>query len=382
MSAVTLNESPADEAADRFPAHPAKTILLSLLALGLGIAISVTLERLRHDAFNGTYQTKVRSVAAPREARIAEWMIKPGSSVKIGQPLVRLADDRLDDLIAEQQRDVVTLRAELAQVEARVAVELDWRLRDINADVFETKLKSAHFLKQQYVTKLEGLAIQDLLKETDPLATQELESPALRPLVISTRKFDERRTRLLLEQEAALNTQEVAAAQVDLCEERLKQLEKLSAGLAEKIRSSSGIDVARARVEQAEQELKALEARRESLVIHADAVGMVGANQKLAGDVVALNDILVTLIDNEQPFVLAFVPAARLADVSTGRIVTLRFPNGRKGTGRVVDASLPTGHRAAGIALADVQTVPVQIVPEGSLWPTLPIGAAVEVRLK
>lgn len=382
MSTATLPESIDNEPVDRFPAHPAKTLLLSLLAFGLGIAISITLERMRHDAFVGTYQTRIRSVAAPRDARLAEWLVKPGAVVKLGQPLVRLADDRLDDLIAKRHRDVVTLRAELAQVEARLAVELDWRLRDLNEDAFETKLKSAHFLKQQYVTTLEGLAIQDLLKESDPLAAQELENPALRPLVIPTRKFDERRTRLLVEQEAAQNTQEVAAAQVKLCEERLTQLEKLTAGLPEKIRSSAGIDVAKARVDHAEQELKALESRRDSLVINADAVGVIGAYQKLVGDVVSLNDVLVSLLDDEQPFVLAYVPANRLADISTGKIVTLRFPNSRKGSGRVVDSSLPSSHPTAGVSSTDIRALPVQIVPEGSLWPSLPLGTAVEVRLK
>jgi multidrug resistance efflux pump len=382
MSTNSLSDLIDHDPADRFPAHPAKTVLLSLLAFGLGIAISITLERMRNESFVGTYQLKTRSVAGPRDARIAEWLVKPGVVVRIGQPVVRLADDRLDDLIAKQQRDVITLRAELAQVEARLAVELDWRLRDVNADVFETKLKAAHFLKQQYVTTLEGLAIQDLLKETDPIATQELENPALRPLVIPTRKFDERRTRLLVEQEAAQNTQEVAATQVKLCDERLTQLDKLAAGLAEKIRLSSGIDVAKARLEQAELELKTLESRRDSLVVTADAVGTVGTYRKLVGDVVSLNDVLVNLLDDEQPFVLAYVPAGRLADVSTGTTVSLRFPNGRKGTGRVVDASLPTGLATAGLSSTDVQALPVQIVPEGSLWPMLPLGTAVEVRLK
>lgn len=382
MSTDTLPAVTADTIDDRPPAAPGRILLLSLVAFALGIAISVGLERTRHDEFFGTYHVKAHVVTARREGRLAEWLVKSGAITKIGQPLVRLVDDSLDSALSRKQCEIVSLRAELAQAEAKVAVELEWRLRDVNSDVFETKLKSAYFIKQQYVTTLEGLAIQDLLKETDPIATQELENPALRPLVIPTRKFDERRMRLLVEQEAAQNTQEVAAAQVKLCDERLMQLEKLGARLAEKIRASSGIDVAKARLELAELELKALEAQRPSLFVTADAVGAVGSFQKHVGDVVSPDDVLVRLLDEEQPFVIARVPVTRLVDFPTGKVVTLKFPQGRKGSGRVVDSSLSISNLPDGLAPLDAKTLPIRIVPEASLWPKLPLNAAVEVRLK
>jgi multidrug efflux pump subunit AcrA (membrane-fusion protein) len=382
MPTATLSELAADPSADHFPAPKGRIILLSVIAFSLGITISVGLERMRHESFVGTFQAQVRVVTPRREARIAEWLVKPGAVVKIGQPLVRLSDDRLDDLVAKQQRDIAALRAELGQTEAKLAVELEWRLRDIHEDIFETKLKTANYIKQRYMTKLEGLAVQDMLKETDPVATQELENPALRPLIIPLRRNDERRTRLLLEQEAAQNTQETAATQVDLCEERVRDLEKTTGGLAEKVRSSSGIELVKARLEHAEQELKALENKRSALVVTAESVGVVGVYQKLQGDVVSANDTLVRLLDDEQPFVFTRVPAARLTDFLVGKVVMLKFPGGVKAKGKVVDLSLPISQPFDGLSLPDSQTLPIQIIPAGSLWPKLPLGAAVEVRLK
>src|SRR5579863_5584549 len=114
-----------------------RVIFLSLLALAAGIAATVGFESLRYERFPGFLQARMRNVAAARDAQIAEILVTSGSLVTAGQPLVRLQDAAFEQRLDAKKREIESLEIELAQNQARLEVELEWRRKNVLERIFE-----------------------------------------------------------------------------------------------------------------------------------------------------------------------------------------------------------------------------------------------------
>ena len=351
-----------------------------VLALIAGTGVAFWAERTRYERFSAYLQAKTHNVTAGREARIAKILVREGSLVTAGQPLIVLSDEILDERLAQRQREVNGLLAEIAQAQARVIVELEWRHKEIQTEIFDTKLKSANFLQSQFSNQIENLAYGEAVRELG--ATASVDDPVnwLQSLNLKDSTGEDRRTKTLLKQQAALNALEVSSAQVELCEERIRQLEKLSRELPEKIRRSNGVSIIEARLEQAQAELASLTRQKTALTLNSTGSGLVGIFHKSIGDHVHPHESIVQVIDEEQPYLVVQIPSQRVADFVPGTTVALRFPGGIKGKGRVQELPPQTSPYGLEKAVATVPFVNAHIAPAGTQWPNIPFGSVVEVR--
>ncbi len=378
QQAVTHESELHPPTAPRRPAPLTRVVLVCGLALAAGVATAALLESARYEKYAAVLHARGRTITAGRDARIAQVLVEPGQHVAPGQTLVVLIDERLDEQIRNRQREVAGLEAELAEAEAKLVVELEWRQKAIQAEVFETKIRSAQFQKRQFSNQVAGYACDDALGELgEPVQSADSRSDSWQPLLRESRIANDQRLALLLRQEAAQNEKEVSSAQVELCDERLKQLDRLGRELPDKIRNSMGIALLQTRLAQNRAELKSLEQQHKTLAIPSDGPGLVGVLQKEAGDLVSPREPIVQLWDEDQPYLVVRVPSLKIAEFTPGTLVTLRFPGNVAGLGRV--GSIPP--QTAPDARADngMPVVLVHIEPAGAMWPRPPYGSEVEV---
>src|SRR5579871_3766845 len=117
-----------------------RVLLLSMMALAAGVAAAFCLERWQYETFPGFLQARLRTVVSARDAQVSEILVTSGAVVVVGQPLVALKDPAFDLRIEAKQREVESLQIELAQNEARLEVELEWRRKNIDERIFDAKL--------------------------------------------------------------------------------------------------------------------------------------------------------------------------------------------------------------------------------------------------
>src|SRR6266446_4327412 len=91
----------------------------------------------------------MRNVAAVRDAQIAEILVTPGSLVTAGQPLVRLQDAAFEQRLDAKKREIESLEIELAQNQARLEVELEWRRKNVMERIFDARLRSLQALRHE-----------------------------------------------------------------------------------------------------------------------------------------------------------------------------------------------------------------------------------------
>jgi multidrug efflux pump subunit AcrA (membrane-fusion protein) len=347
---------------------------LAALSLLCGIAVVYQLDGARFERFEGHLQARSVAIAAPFPAQIERILAPTGTTVKPGDAIVRLKDDVLVAAVESAGQTVASLDKELVQTEAKYQVELEWRLRSIRAEMFETKIKSATFLKQKLSHQIEELAWKTVAEDEDAVA-----EPKSAGLIdhVGFRNVSPRDARVetLLKSEAAKNAEEVSTAQVDLCDRRLAELEKLERSIPDQVRKSIGIELIEQRLHDARQALATLEARQAGLTLTATSVGVVGVYQAKVGQQVQAHEPLVQLLDNDQPWLALEVPSARIAEFRAQEVVTLVFPGDVERKGRIEQIPPQT---SGGTASGDAVVV-VPVGPAGKLWPTVPVGSRVDV---
>ena len=106
----------------------------------------------------------------------------------------------------------------------------------------------------------------------DVLSTSEMvmfdeDSPVFKSLLLKSRVPAEHRMNAMLKHETADNAVAVSTVQVEICHERLLQLQKIKDELPNRVKQTAGVDVAEQRIAQAQATLARLEARREELKV-------------------------------------------------------------------------------------------------------------------
>jgi multidrug resistance efflux pump len=343
----------------------------------MGLALSTWLGEAVADSVPGTLQAKTISVAVARPAQVAELFVKPGQAVEPEAPLFRLADDRLATRLASKRREIIELTAELKRVEAAAEVDLEWRCRELQNEAFETQLKAAEFLQARVHHQVEQIAWREQLTGQDWWVGDVASDEWVQPIAFDADAPNPARLQALLKSDEAATSLESNAAQLALCERKLIELVELEARLANNVRISAGVDVAKAKLQRAEDELKALEEQEQALTIRSPGYGTVGGLTAQIGDVLAAGQCVVDLLDDDQRFLLANVPSASIARFQPGEQVGVRFPSRQRLQGAIV--AIPPQAQAA--EAGQDAMVPVRIAPSGKLWPKLPIGSRVRVEM-
>ena len=358
-------------------------MLLCAASLVAGIGVAKWLEVRGSVSYGGALQSRTTSITVERSARIQEILLVAGQRVVPGDKLLQLSDDRLASQIVDKQRELVELDAELKQARATADVELDWRRRELNGEIFQTQLKVSTIAQERTAKQVEQLAWQDHLENLQlNRSGPDLADAVLpvRSVLLDSPFTDERRLQAILREDAAAIAAEALATQVALCEQQLERLRALDKDLPEKVRVSAGVDLIETRITGTREELAALEKQREALTVISPAHGIVGTIHHRPGALVSAGDAIVELLDDERRHLIACIPTSAATKLRSGTKVELVFPGRQNRIGLVAAIpphAIPADQRSPS---ADSQ-VEVKIEPAGKLWPKLPVGSRVLVHV-
>ncbi|MEK6261508.1 MAG: HlyD family efflux transporter periplasmic adaptor subunit [Planctomycetota bacterium] len=366
------------------PATSRRMAILCLVALAAGIGVATWIEVRGATSYAGQLQARTTSVAAGRAARIASMTVTTGQRVVPGEKLLELADDRLTGQITAKKRELIELEADVQRVKATADVELEWRRRELQSELFQTQLKATSVSQEKLNKQVEQLAWQEHLtgRITDLDAGPSLVEAAspFRPIILNTHVMDERRVQAMLKEDAAAAAAESLAAQLTLCEQQLERLKKLGEDLPNKVRLSAGVELAETRLARVREELSSLEQQRESLTIVSPSHGVVGAVHHEPGDLVEPGSTIIELFDDDRRHLTASIPSSAVARLKPGTKLTLIFPSGYKRIG-LVAAIPPQAMSESSTEPSDDSQVAVRIEPAGKLWPKIPIGSRIKVQV-
>ena len=364
------------------PASPTRLLIFGLLALAGGLGFDHWLSDYGHHSFPARLAADVTTLTAPTDAIVSELLLSPGASVKPDDVVVRLQDQALERALVAKQLAVQTLQAELQQAEARSDVEIAWRQRELDSEMFETRLRLADCLQGQLMQNVAALAWEDFRKDRRAVTSTVSDEKLFTSMVIAGRGTDEQRVDAILREEAARNSAEMYAAQVEICETRISELESLRSALGVKVRRANGVDVAQARLNLATEELAALQQDELQLDLKANHFGRVGVYRHEVGDRVVAGDSIADVLDTTERHVVMQVPCDLVNLVSEGREVTLQFAGGemRRGIIRGIPPQTigPESIRSDK-QIADRSVVMLRVERIGQLWPEVPVGSNVTV---
>lgn len=353
-----------------------RIVLFGFLALSLGIGAAQLLDRDTGPQCLGELQGRRTFIVAEQPGIVASVLVSPGQIVKQGDPLFTLRDEALVTALTAQNNRITSLEAELARAQAQADLELQWRLRTLEAEICEIRLRSAGYLKEKFDFELQQTMLEDLLKEPK-VAALDLPQPIFRDVLETPRLTEPQRVARQLQAVVAQNAAEVSAAQVEICDSREKELSRLKAELPQQIARTMGVDVARGQLERAQAELAQLAREQSKLEVVASGYGKVGLLRVKAGDRVVAGDEIVELLDDSQRELLVHVPSRAVPRFGLGTVVQLSFPGNVERTGRVASVS-PQADR--GEQIDGDPVVLVRVEQTGAVWPKGPAGSQVRVH--
>lgn len=353
-------------------------LVILLIALIGGIGCAQWVRGIRVDSYVGSLQAPKTIVTARNDAIIQKVHVNEGETVGSDDVIITLFDRSLDRAWQAKQQQLAALEAELEQSNAKTEVELALRNKEIESEVFNAKLKSSQYLKEQYIHQITNLAWQDFLQDYDSISSNGSNEDVFRSLVYESRLPDENRITAMLRQESARNSAEVFAARVKLCEEQMAELKALQKKLPQQIRLAMGVEVIKNRLQQVRDELKQLESQREALQLKAGQYGTVGVFEKEVGDPIQKGTPIVELFDKEHPFLLVEVPSRKISLFEEGTEVNILFSGNLKGKGLVRKISEQAIRKPG----AHESVILVHVEPAGPLWPDLPMGTTVDITLE
>lgn len=355
-----------------------RAIIILVAALVGGISCAQWMRSIRVETYVGSLQAPKTVITAKNNAIIQEIYVKEGQIVSSGDIVVALFDHDLDQNWKAKQQELVALESQLEQSKAKTEVELALRNKEIDSEVFNAKLKSSQYLKEQYIHQITNLAWQDFLQDYNSVSSNGSTEEVFRSLVYESRLPDENRITAMLRQESARNSAEVFSARVKLCEEQMAELKAIQKKLPNQIRLAMGVEVMMNRLAQVNSELKQLESERDALQLKAGGYGMVGLFEKEVGDPVQNGASIVELFDKEHPFLVVEVPSRKICLFKKGTEVKISFSGNVKGNGvvqRISEQAIQKSGSSESVIL-------VYIEPAGRLWPDLPIGSTIDVSLE
>ncbi len=353
-----------------------RTVILGSLALAAGIAVMRQLDQQSRRSFAGRLQARVITLAADQAAHVREIHARTGQRVASGEPLCVLQACAKQNELQARKETAERLAQEARRLNATAELEIHWRRRELQAEIFQTQLKLASLrqenlhLQVAQVAWREQLSVQTVFSDTDVAPT------LFRSLSDSVSLLPEDRVQALLQEDAASAAAEATATQIALCEQRLLELRELEQSLERHIRLSLDIASAEQRHRDAVAALESVNETDEPLTVLSPGYGVIGEFRKQSGDSISIGDVLVQIVDDERRTVDVEVPSWAVVKFEPGQMVQLEFPGHEPRTGIVT--TIPPQTIAAETSTGDA-TVKLTIAPHGKAWPQLAIGSRVLV---
>lgn len=289
------------------------SVFLAALGIALFGKVEVTSESrgvLR--AAQGLYPVMV-----PVDSVVEKVHVAPGKLVKVGQPLFTV---RSEDLEAEKLEAMRTLEA----LRTRYAEETEVRARRFKAELALLEARTA-IQRRQVMAQAETIdRLRDRRAERKPLVDQGY----------AAKTEDEALQDELARAEQSRMELQAAQAQTGLEIEALKRTQETF--VAERDEA----------IHQAEGRLAAVDLRAGQQILVAPHGGRVEGVTVQAGEVIAANTQLATLVPSDSPgTAILYVPERDRAFLSDGVTVNLeadQLPRGEFGTARAIVRRVPT----------------------------------------
>ncbi|MCA9026723.1 MAG: HlyD family efflux transporter periplasmic adaptor subunit [Planctomycetaceae bacterium] len=371
VAAESLPENQTPE----LPAPIGRITIVGVLAIVAGVALVPLIMGGPSKSFPGQLTARIVPVTVDRAGVLTEWLVDEGDPIQIGDSLANVS---VSELVEERNRlkeDIARLTTDLERANAQAELDLEWRLKDINAEIFTARIQSAELLEEKYRHEMEQVALSDLLNDN----TTALWAP--RDSVydaVSLQKTDSPSSRLntVLRVEAANNSAVVCQAQVEMCEEQVELLEELKDSLPDRVRRSVGVDVIEGQLADAQARLDELMEDESATTISSEVIGQAGVFLREVGDHVFPGDRIVEIFDDVRRYVTVDVPSSHVDTFTVGKSVGLNFPGNIERKGRIVNVA----PQAITPGQGQESLVRVQIEPAGILWPSVPIDSQVMVH--
>ncbi|MFN0199355.1 MAG: HlyD family efflux transporter periplasmic adaptor subunit, partial [Planctomycetaceae bacterium] len=283
----------------------------------------------------------------------------------------------------EKIHDIEKLQGELEQAHARTDVELAWRTKALNDELFETRLKLSQYLQQKYDHDMNDVAWEDLVSQQAAVSKIDGEAGDVPAFFLDAGASDMHRLKFMLQKESYRNATEVCEAQVEICESRLKELEMLKNELPEKLSSAMGIKHLETQLQKNKSDVVELEQQRTIRQLTSAHYGTVGVFQHVEGELLTAGEPVVELLDQDRRYLEVQVPSQRIAEFSAGARVSLSFSGDVTRTGQIRSIPPQAKHSKGEFAMTNAVDIPVTLIidPVGLEWPRSPIGSTVEVTL-
>ena len=353
-------------------------VLISL-AFSAGTGLAWLLEWNGFQSFPGTLAARTTVITTDRVARVHEISVKTGQAVVPGDLLLQLVDVQLEDKLISKRREIAELETEIVRSRATAEVELAWRRRELQSEIFQTRLKEASLSQEKLNKQVEQIAWKEQLSNVDASINSTLSAVdhPFRSIYLDVHQPDERRLQAMLREDAAAAAAETLATQISLCEQQLKKLDELGQALEIRIRTSSGVDLAETRLTGAKQELASLQSKFQELTMNSPVYGTVAELKLQSGDQVPHGTSIIEILDESQPHVIAQFPVSSVTHLKHGSKVVLIFPANQQRIGIVTSIPPQTSLNISG----SESQLAVKVEPAGKLWPKLPVGSQVKVML-
>lgn len=365
--------------------HPANSIsraaLLIVPALLLSAILTATSSKSTAQLFDGTLTANTTRVIAPAGGTI-EWInVEAGSFVLPGHELFTLTDSDLDARLSESRERVQRIEATLAATKARSSLELDQRKAETNKAIFETEVTLAGLLREQFQRKFEDTAWEPCTDLFEALVDNN-PSPLNLEAAVLRQDPDAERSRIhrIIEKAAAQNDLETVEARIELCETRLAELRTGNDRLTDRIAAAYELSKLQQQSQEATARLSELESLESELTIVSPVFGMVGRLNVTESSTIEQGKLLVELFDRDRQFVNVELPSRLGEEIRADRRVVVSFSGGVDRLGEI--ESVPPQVTRCATAQNCESLIAVRIHAIEKLWPELPIGTSVKVRLE
>lgn len=358
------------------PAPRGRTAFLSILVFSLSLMLTGWISSTKEEEkLQARLAVETVTILAEQDGQIENMIVPEGQHVSVGDPLLNLRLIHIEQNIANLRREVEKRETEWKKSVGKSEIDLAWRMRSLNSEILQTRLKMTELLKTEFDQRIEQQAWKDYMSERNHGLTTTSPDEVFQTVSHQRKLPGEHQFEAMIQLEAARNASEVSQVQLRLCEERLKELQKLRDELPARIRKACGVAEAENRMNAARKKLEEAQSRNVTQQIDSTGFGEVRRYHRRVGERVRQGEKIAEIIDNSRRFLVADVPAEKMSRFVEGEILTLQFPGGKTRQGKV-GKRLKTTFQKQGSEMLQIR-----IEPSGKLWPKLPIGSAVQIVL-
>jgi len=385
------------------PASAKRTATLLICALLIGLLMVYLMKRHQNPALTGILSADITTIRVPAASRLTSVQVKAGEEVFSGQPLLTL--EKLEHLafIETQECAVLNLERELKRVEAQAAIDLEWRTRDLDREISNTRQRiamkeldgtTASRISAENSTRTDngpsviGVSLQTAAPQNLASRTRSggiiffsgasgQSSPVPEPASVAVVQTPIRTAQVLRSRVVSDSATVTPSGEPDLQSLRTEQqrLEAVRASLPAIVNEAAGATNLKAQFMDATHQLELMKSVSREVQVTSPVYGTVGQVRYREGDDMQAGEIMLRILHTDRRYITAYLPTRRVHELRPGQEVELRFPGNEEFRGQVVDVPMMadlTGN--SGDTLA-----PVRIEQLGRLWPNVPVGCQIDV---